>query len=123
MSHSFAAVHVGDSLQQGLNAFFGFIPNLLGFLLILAIGWVIARVVRALIVAALGRVGLDRALHSGHVGGYVDRVAPDTSPTKLLGALAYRFILLGAIGIAVSALKIPLLDSFVATIASYLPNV
>jgi hypothetical protein len=27
-----AAVKIGDSLQQGLDAFFAFLPNLLGFL-------------------------------------------------------------------------------------------
>jgi hypothetical protein len=123
MSSTLAAVAVGDSVQQGLNAFFGFLPNLLGFLLILLVGWVIAKVVRTAIVAVLGKVGVDRALHSGHAGQYVDRVAPDSSPSRVIGAIAYWFILLGAIGIAVSALKIPLLDSFIAGIASYLPNV
>jgi len=35
----FAAVDVSDSLQQALDSFFGFLPNLLGFLVILLIGW------------------------------------------------------------------------------------
>ena len=42
-----AAVKVGDSVQQGLDSFFGFIPNVLGFLVILLIGWIIAKAVRA----------------------------------------------------------------------------
>ncbi len=32
------AVDVGDSLQQGFDQFFAFLPNLLAFLAILAIG-------------------------------------------------------------------------------------
>ena len=35
-----AAVKIGDSLQQALNSFFGFLPNLLGFLVILVVGYV-----------------------------------------------------------------------------------
>ena len=37
---------IGDSLQQALDSFFGFLPNLLGFLVILIIGYVVAKVVK-----------------------------------------------------------------------------
>ena len=36
--HIIAAVNVGDSLQQAFDSFFGFLPNLLGFLIILVVG-------------------------------------------------------------------------------------
>jgi small-conductance mechanosensitive channel len=120
---SFAAVDVGDSVQQALDSFFGFLPRLIGFLLVLAIGWIVARVVKAAITKALQKVGLDRALHSGSTGQYVDRVAPDTSPSRLIGALAFWFIFLGALAIAVSQLGIDALDNFVAAIGAYLPNI
>ena len=123
MSATFAAVRVGDSVQQGLDSFFSFLPRLLGFLIVLAIGWIIARVVKALVIKALTKVGLDRALHSGTTGRYVDRVAPDTSPSRVIGALAYWFIFLGALAIAVSQLGIAALDNFVAAIGAYLPNI
>ncbi len=61
-----AAVKVGDSVQQALNSFFGFLPNLLGFLVILFIGYIIARVVKGILTKVLTKVGLDKALHSGH---------------------------------------------------------
>ena len=37
-----AAVEISDSVQQGLDAFFGFLPNLLAFLVILAVGFLYA---------------------------------------------------------------------------------
>jgi Mechanosensitive ion channel, conserved TM helix len=123
MSATFAAVQVGDSVQRALDSFFGFLPNLLGFIIILAIGWIVARVVKAVVTKALQKVGLDHALHSGSTGQYVERVAPDTSPSRLIGALAYWFIVLGALAIAVSQLGIAALDNFVAAIAAYLPNI
>jgi hypothetical protein len=43
----FAAVDIGSSIQQGLDAFFAFIPKLIGFLVVLLIGYIIARVVKA----------------------------------------------------------------------------
>ena len=118
-----AAVKVSDSVQTSLDSFFAFLPRLLGFLLVLAIGWIVAKVVKAAVVKLLRKVGLDKALHSGSVGAYVDRIAPDTSPSRLIGTLAYWFIFLGAIAIAVSQLGIEALDNFVAAVGAYLPNV
>lgn len=65
-----AAVNVGDSAQQGLDSFFGFLPNILGFLVILLIGYVIARIARKAIATILQKVGIDRALHSSDAGQY-----------------------------------------------------
>ena len=67
-----AAVNVGDSLQQAFNSFFGFLPNLLGFLVILFIGYIVARVIKGVLTKVLDKVGLDRALHSGQTGQYVE---------------------------------------------------
>jgi len=119
----FAAVDVSDSLQQALDSFFGFLPNLLGFLVILLIGYVVARVVKGILTKVLTKVGLDRALHSGQTGQYVEKVSPGASPSRLVGSIAFWFLFLGAISLAVSALKIPALTTFVSAIYGYLPNV
>jgi hypothetical protein len=118
----FAAVDIGSSIQQGLDAFFAFIPRLVGFLIILFVGYVIARVVKGVVQKLLGKVGVDRALHSGSTGAYVNRVAPDVKPSSLVGSLAFWFLFLGAVAIAVSQLGIAALDNFVAAIGAYIPN-
>jgi hypothetical protein len=118
-----AAVNVGDSLQQAFDSFFGFLPNLLGFLIILVVGYIVARVVKGILTKVLDKVGLDRALHSGQTGRYVERLSPNASPSRLVGSIAFWFLFLGAVSLAVSALKIPALTTFVATIYGYLPNV
>src|SRR5215217_2364689 len=110
-----AAVKIGDSVQQGLDTFFAFVPRLIGFL--------VAKVVKSILTKALQRVGLDHALHSGSTGQYVNKVAPDAQPSRTIGAIAFWFIFLGAISIAVSQLGIRALTTFVASITAYLPNV
>jgi hypothetical protein len=118
-----SAVKVGDSVQQALDRFFGFLPNLLGFLVILVIGYIVARVVKGILTKVLEKVGLDRALHSGHTGQYVEKVSPGARPSRLVGSIAFWFLFLGAISLAVSALKIAALTTFVSAIYGYLPNV
>src|SRR5215211_4149720 len=95
----FAAVDVGASLQRGLDNVIGFLPNLIGFLIILAIGYVIARVVKALVTKLLEKIGTDRALHAGPTGEYVNRVAPGFKPSTVIGTLAFWFLFLGAVAI------------------------
>jgi hypothetical protein len=53
----------GNSVQQGFDRFFGFLPNLLGFIVILIVGYIIAKVVAGITAKALEKLGLDRRLH------------------------------------------------------------
>ena len=118
-----AAVDIGDSVQQALDSFFGFLPNLVGFLVILLVGYVIAKVARKAIAALLQKVGLDRALHTSDAGQYVERVSPGASPANLIGAVAFWFVFLFAISAAIGALKIPALSDFIAQVQAFLPNI
>ena len=117
------AVKVGDSLQQGFDRFFSFLPNLLGFLVILLVGYIVARIVKAVIGKALEKVGLDRQLHSGQTGQYVEKIAPGASPSRLIGSVAFWFVFLGALSLAVSSLGIQALTDLISAIFAYLPNV
>jgi hypothetical protein len=118
-----ASVHLADSLQRGLDELVGFLPRLIGFLLILLVGWLIARAVKVLLVKALQGVGFDRALSSGSAGPYVARAMPDARPSEAIGTIAFWFLFLGAFAIAVSQLGIQALDNFLQSIVAYLPNV
>jgi Conserved TM helix len=118
-----ASVHLADSLQRGLDDFVGFVPRLIGFLVILLIGWLIARAVKVLLAKALHGVGIDRALSSGSAGPHVARALPGARPSEAIGVVAFWFVFLGAFAIAVSQLGIQALDNFVQSIVGYLPNV
>jgi hypothetical protein len=120
---SIAAVHIAQSLQRALDSLIGFIPNLIGFLVILFIGYVIARLVKAVVTKLLEKVGLDRALSGSPAGTYVERASPGASPSRLVGAVVFWFIFIYAIAAAVGALKIPALTNFMANVQNYLPNV
>ena len=118
-----AAINVGDSVQQALDAFFGFLPNILAFLVILVIGWVIAKAVRTVVNKLLDKVGVDRALHESSAGQYVEKVSPGAKPSHLIGAVAYWFIFLFALSAAIGALKIPSLTAFITEVQAFLPNI
>lgn len=118
-----AAVQITQSLQRGLDALIGFIPNLLGCLIILLIGYLVARLVKLVVAKLLAAVGLDRALSGSQAGAYLERVSPGAQPSRLVATVAFWFIFIYAIAAAIGALKIPTLTNFMANVQNYLPNV
>jgi hypothetical protein len=123
MSVPFASVKIGDSIQQGLNSLIGFIPNIIAFLLILAIGYFIAKLVKTAVTKGLQALKVDKALHDSDAGQYVERVSPGASPSRLIAAVAFWFIFLFALSAAVGALKIPTLTAFITKVQIFLPNI
>jgi Conserved TM helix len=118
-----AAVDISESLQRGIDDLIGFLPRLIGFLLILLIGYLVAKALQKVVTLALEKVGTDRALESGSTGTYVQRVMPDASPSRVIGTVVFWFVLLGALSIAVASLGINALNDFLADVFTYLPNV
>ena len=116
-----AAFNIGDSIERAFTVFFTWLPALIGALVVLIVGYFVAKLVMKLVRTGLERAGLDRALHGGHGGQMIQKVT--SSPSSLLGGLAFWAIMLGTISLAVSVLGIEALTNFVAAIYSYLPNV
>ena len=116
----FSAVNVADSVQRAFNDFFAFLPNLLGFLVILAIAFIVAKVVKGLLAKGLEKAGLDRALHKGSAGQAIEKAVP--KPSRTIGTVAFWFVFLAGFAIALSALKVPLLNDLVAGVGAYIPN-
>jgi hypothetical protein len=118
-----AAIQIADSIQQGFDSFFGFVPNLIAFLVILVIGYFVAKIVAAVVRKGLQKLGLDKALHQSDAGQYVERLSPGASPSsgvaKVVFYLLFAFVLTAAIG----ALKITAVTAFMNQVLAYLPNV
>jgi Conserved TM helix len=112
---------IGNSVEQGFNEFFAWLPAVLGALAILVIGYIVAKVVGKLVTRVLEGAGLDRSLQTSPGGNFVQRVT--TTPSRVIGAIVFWVIFLGAISLAVSVLGIDALTNFMAAVYAYLPNV
>ena len=117
------AVSIGDSLQQGFDAFFAFLPNLLAFVVIVIVGLIIARIIRTLVAKGLEKLGMDRALHESEGGKYVEKVSPGASPSKGVGQVVFLLVFAFFLFSAIGALQIPALTTFMNQVLAYLPNV
>jgi Conserved TM helix len=120
---SLAAIKISDSVQTALDGFFGFLPNLLGFFVILVVGYFIAKVVSKVVQKVAEKAGLDKALHESDAKQYVDRVLPGASPSAGIGKVFFYLIFLFVLTAAIGALKIPAVTAFMNQVLAYLPNV
>lgn len=68
-------------------------------------------------------MGTDRALRSGASGEYVQRVAPDVSPSVVISKVVFWFIFIFALAIGLSSLGIQSLNEFLTSVLDYLPNI
>jgi hypothetical protein len=114
---------ISDSLQRASDEFFTWLPRLVGALVILLIGWLIARFVSRIVRSALRSAGADKALASGRAGEYKQQFAPSLEPSGLIATVAFWFVFGSAILLAVSTLGIEALQNAVASAVAYLPNV
>jgi hypothetical protein len=112
---------IAAQAKHGLTVFFGWLPHLAGALVVLIIGYFIAKAIGKLVHGVTHRAGLDRTVHGTQGGSYIRRVIP--SPSGFLGRVAFWAVWLGALSLAVSVLGVDALKTFVGAIYAYLPNV
>ena len=114
---------LGNSFQNFTDTLFNFLPRLIGFLLILLIGYVIAKVVSVAVAKALEKVGVDRKLQESDAHRYVDAVLPGSSPSRGIGRLVFWLVFVFFVVTAIGALQIPAATTFMNQVLAYLPNV
>ncbi|MDD7967838.1 mechanosensitive ion channel family protein [Actinomycetospora lemnae] len=112
-----------QSLQNAFTTLLDYVPNVIGALLVLVIGYVIARLLRAGISRLLRRVRLDEKLTHGRGGEYVARFSPQGKPSQLVGLVVQYVLMVFVVVSAVGTLNIPAVTGFVDLVLSYLPNV
>ncbi|GGK25733.1 hypothetical protein GCM10010124_17870 [Pilimelia terevasa] len=97
-----------------------FAPKAVAFLVILAVGWIVARVVRRVIGAVLERVGFDRLMRRGAVGQAMQRGRYDAS--GILARLAYYTLLLVTLQIAFGVFGANPVSTLINDVVAWLPN-
>ncbi|MFE1243248.1 mechanosensitive ion channel [Fictibacillus sp. NPDC058756] len=89
---------ISEPLEGMLSGFFAFLPKLLGAAIILFVGWIVAKVVKEILVNFLQSIGTDRL--ASKLGA--ERALDKTSLSQIIGTIVYVFIL---IPVVISALE------------------
>ncbi len=116
------AAAVTDSLLTGLNEIVAFLPNLIAFLVIVIVGYIVAAIVKKIITSLLSRLGVDKRLTQGPGGPYIEQASPRGSPSALLANVVRLLIVFAALVVGAGRLGIPEVTAFFAGIVAFLPN-
>jgi hypothetical protein len=100
-----------------------FAPAILGALLILFIGGMIARLIEEIILRVSKAIGLDKLAEQIQLGSFLSKGGIRRKFSELIGAIAYWMVMLAFLMAALNVLDLPIAAQLFADIISYLPNV
>lgn len=112
-----------ESVEHSLSMIVAFFPKLLGALLLLVAGYLLARMVGAATAALLKVLGFNRLLARTPIQGLLEKVAPNKSSADILGFLVFWLIFL-LFGIsATEAIGLSAISGALTAFAFYLPKI
>lgn len=111
---------ISESWNNALDDVITFLPRFAAFLVILFIGWLVAKGLRKLVDVVLERVGFDRAVERGGVKRALERSKYDAS--SLIAALVYYAVLLIALQMAFGVFGPNPVSDLLSDIVAWLPQ-
>ena len=114
---------VARSLSDGLGAILGALPALIGAIIILVIGFIIAKVLQGLVTRVLQSMGFQGWMESGGIKQFFDRSQTQQTPLSILGKLVFWLVFFIAITMAVDTLGISAISDVLAQFIAYIPQI
>ena len=112
-----------DALQNALSKFLGYIPQLIGAIVILIVGYLVAKLLQAVVGRGLQSIGFDRWMERGGIKQFFDQAQTRETPASVLGTLVFWFVMIIAIVMATDALGIPQVSAVLGQLLAYIPNI
>ena len=116
-------VSIVNALNDAVRLILTFIPRVIGFLVILIVGLILATLVSRALTLVLRKVGFDRMANRMGLSRFEQRMGITLDPAGILGKIVYWFILLIFLVPAADALGLPALRNSLNTLVAYIPNV
>lgn len=116
-------VSIVNALNDAVKLILTFIPRLVGFLVILIVGLIIATVISKALTLVLRKIGFDRLANRIGLARFEQRMGISLDPAGVLGKIVYWFLLLIFLVPAADALGLPAVSNILNQLIAYIPNV
>ncbi|MGH6691193.1 MAG: mechanosensitive ion channel family protein, partial [Gammaproteobacteria bacterium] len=113
---------VTTSLAQALSLFLAAIPRIVGFLIILAIGWFLATLIAKGVAALLRSIRFNDMAERSGFAGFVRNTGVDTDSSGFVADIAKWFIRLLTLVVGFDALGLPAVSDVLRLVLLWLPN-
>ena len=105
-----------------LAAFFGVLPSLIGALIVLAIGWIVAGWIGGLLARGLRMIRFDELADRSGVTTFLERANVKADPAGVIGGLVKWYVRLVFVLIAANAVGVTAIATVVNEILLFIPN-
>jgi hypothetical protein len=114
---------ITQPLQNAISTFLSYVPQLIGAIVILIVGYIIAKVLQSVVTRILKGIGFENWMEHGGVKQYFDRAQTQQTPSSILGMLAFWFVFIITITMAADALGIQQISGFLNQLIAYIPSI
>lgn len=118
---------IADVLLESYQIFFDqlaiFLPKFIGAIIILIVGWLIARIVRSLSIRALRLIRLDVVTEKAGIEKFLHDGGSQKTAIDIVGSLFYWLILLIVILAAINTLGLRVASQLFNEVILFIPNI
>lgn len=111
------------SLAAALALFFSAVPKIIGFLLIIIVGWFVASLVERGLAALLRGIRFNELSERAGLSDFVRKMGMTTDAAGMIGLVVKWFVRLIALVVAFDALGLPAVSDVLRQLLLWLPNV
>src|SRR5437870_9025065 len=112
-----------ESIRESMHQIGAFLPRLLLAVVILIIGWLVAKAVRFAIVKALRTINFNVVTEKAGIDHFLQQGGADIDTVRVLGGLVYWLVMLAALMIAFNSLDLAHVTDLIGRIVLFVPKV
>ncbi|TSC91882.1 MAG: small-conductance mechanosensitive ion channel [Candidatus Berkelbacteria bacterium Licking1014_85] len=123
MTFSEYTLTISDALTNIVNRVITFIPSLVGAILILVVGWIVAALLEWAVENILKAIGIQTLFEKAKIEDIVKRTESKKNTSGLIGAVVKWVIILVSLIAAADVLGMTQVSQFLDSILGYVPSV
>ncbi|MBI4436880.1 MAG: hypothetical protein HY590_05690 [Candidatus Omnitrophica bacterium] len=114
---------IKEPVMAMLVKIWSYVPNLVAAIVILLVGWVLARVIAAVVEKILTVAKIDMAAEKAGLNDILAKGEVNKSFSEILASIVYWLIILVVIATAVQPLRLTVASELVSRLVDYVPNI
>lgn len=114
---------VQDSLSNFFTTTAEFLPSLFGALIILIIGWIIAKMIKWAVLRVLKAIKFNNLTGKLGINDYLSKGGINTTGAGLIASLVYWIIMLSVLNTFFNSLGLEVVSTLLNSVILYIPNI
>ena len=112
-----------EPVREMLTRLIGYLPTLLGALVILIVGWIIAKVIRGIVNRLLKVIRFNKLADKAGISEIISKGGLKATAGDVLSGLVYWLVIIMVLVMVVNALGLPQASDVLESLFAYIPNV